>query len=116
MNERERKKMRAARPIEYLNHTIAAMRADCRAAVEEVRSTRDRAVLEVPAAMVGALIQWLDTSHTNTERQGMPVTEQRHALRIADAYWSYADWNAEGVVVPFDYRPPAAKKASSEHA
>lgn len=110
------KKLRASRPVDYCNTIAAMMRADCRAAVHEITSTTEVATVEVPAAFVGAVAQWLDTSHRNTERDQMPVTEHAHAVRIAEAWGRLANFNGEGVVVPYSARARATRKAKTDHA
>lgn len=110
------KKLRDARPVEYLNLSHADMRAQCREALKEVDGTYAGATVLVPAAFVGAIAQWLDMSHVNTERDQMPVTEMKHALRIAEAWWRLADFDGNGVVARPDQRRAKAKTGSSDHA
>lgn len=110
------RKLRDARPVEYLNLAHADMRAQCREALKEVDGTDSFAVVLVPAAFVGAVAQWLDTSHRNTERDQVPVTEMKHALRIAEAWWRLADFDGNGVVSRPDKRLKTVKAGSADHA
>ena len=110
------KKLRDARPHEYLAVTVRALRDECRTSLQEVQGTDDIATVVVPASFVGAVAQWLDMSHVNLEREHMPQTEQQHALRIAEAYWRLADFNGNGVVDRTDRRLTAVKKGDTDHA
>jgi hypothetical protein len=113
---RPSKKLRDARPHEYIGITVRALRDECRTSLQEVQGTKDIATVVMPASFVGAVAQWLDMSHQNRERDHMPVTEHAHAVRIAEAYWRLADFNAAGVVDRTDRRLSLVKKGDTDHA
>jgi hypothetical protein len=112
-----RRRLRDTRPVEYLNKVAFDLRQACRTSLQEVQGTDDVAVVVVPAAFVGAIAQWMDTSHVNLDRENMPKTEMAHALRAAEAWFRLADFESNGVVSRPDKRKSdTTKKGDTDHA